>query len=227
MTLRYETSSGVIPVYLKKWKTLNKSNESITKSSQKRPEIAFLNRIIHFPPLELAESWQKKEKEKKIKESVPSVEACLSFNLLNFFLSSKGQRRTEGRIKQKCLFFFCDNLWSSLMSTTMHTLHLILPPTMGEFLPWKDANRLGLAYHRVEPNGNNRSKRLQPIDRPCSKVKPTQWTRYILWVNSIQHANRNLTVLNSTIFFILSSYDVWVRTPGVRRVYQKTNLCWS
>lgn len=36
-----------------------------------------------------------------------------------------------------------------------------------------------------------------------------------------------LTVLNSAILFILSSYDVWERTPGVRRVYQKTNLCCS
>lgn len=29
----------------------------LTKSSQKRPETAFLNRMIHLPPLQLAESY--------------------------------------------------------------------------------------------------------------------------------------------------------------------------
>lgn len=37
--------------------TLNKKY-SHTRSSQKRPETAFLKRIIHFPPLQLAESFQ-------------------------------------------------------------------------------------------------------------------------------------------------------------------------
>lgn len=36
-----------------------------------------------------------------------------------------------------------------------------------------------------------------------------------------------LTVLKSIIFLMLSSYDVCVRTPGVRRVYQKTYLFWT
>lgn len=35
-----------------------------------------------------------------------------------------------------------------------------------------------------------------------------------------------LTVLNSAIFFMLSSYDVCDLIPCVLRVYQKTNLCW-
>lgn len=40
--------------------TSNRWDErKITKSSQKRPDTAFLNRIIHFPPLQFAESWSK------------------------------------------------------------------------------------------------------------------------------------------------------------------------
>lgn len=31
---------------------------SLTRSSQKRPETTFLNRIIHLPPLQLAESFK-------------------------------------------------------------------------------------------------------------------------------------------------------------------------